>query len=47
MEGIYQSVVYKFVVNVLQLENNEDYLRDSFGEVNQEREDLLERIFFF
>lgn len=27
-----------------QLENNEDYLRDSLGEANQEREDLLERI---
>ncbi|XP_048774009.2 coiled-coil domain-containing protein 18-like isoform X2 [Ostrea edulis] len=26
------------------LENNEDYLRDSLGEANQEREDLLERI---
>lgn len=44
MEGTHQSAVNKPTVNILQLENNEDYLRDSLGEANQEREDLLERI---
>lgn len=44
MEGTHQSAVNEPAVNILQLENNEDYLRDSLGEANQEREDLLERI---
>lgn len=44
MEGTHQSAVNKPADNILQLENNEDYLRDSLGEANQEREDLLERI---
>ena len=31
-------------LNPLQMEETEDYLRDSLSQANQEREDLLERI---